>query len=46
MAHRYVPDAVNAVRWDDPTFAIQWPREPPEGRIISQRDRTHPDFQL
>ncbi|HXN36486.1 MAG TPA: dTDP-4-dehydrorhamnose 3,5-epimerase [Solirubrobacteraceae bacterium] len=45
MGHRYVPDAVSAVRWDDPTFAIQWPREPPEGRIISQRDRTHPDFQ-
>jgi dTDP-4-dehydrorhamnose 3,5-epimerase len=45
MSSPYVPDAVRAVRWDDPAFAIAWPPEPPGGRTISQRDRTHPDFQ-
>jgi dTDP-4-dehydrorhamnose 3,5-epimerase len=45
MGHPYVAEAVRAVRWDDPAFAIAWPPEPPGGRTISQRDRTHPDFQ-
>ena len=29
------------VRWDDPAFAIDW-RDPV--RVISERDRTYPDF--
>jgi dTDP-4-dehydrorhamnose 3,5-epimerase len=29
-------------RWDDPAFAISWPGEV---RVISERDRTYPDFQ-
>lgn len=29
------------VRWDDPRFAIAWPFPP---SLISERDRTHPDF--
>ena len=40
----YVPDAGRGVRWDDPAFGIRWP-EPPGERVISQRDRTYPDFQ-
>ena len=40
----YVPDAGRGVRWDDPAFAIRWP-EPPGERVISERDRTYPDFQ-
>jgi dTDP-4-dehydrorhamnose 3,5-epimerase len=43
MGHRYVPDAARGVRFDDPAFAIQWPavdRQP----IVSQRDRSYPDF--
>jgi dTDP-4-dehydrorhamnose 3,5-epimerase len=29
------------VRWDDPAFAIDWPAQP---RLVSARDRSHPDF--
>jgi dTDP-4-dehydrorhamnose 3,5-epimerase len=39
----YVPDAGRGVRWDDPAFAIRWP-EPAGERVISERDRTYPDF--
>lgn len=43
MGHRYVPDAARGVRFDDPAFAIQWP-QPPGRRIVSDRDRSYPDF--
>jgi dTDP-4-dehydrorhamnose 3,5-epimerase len=36
------PEAYTGVRWDDPAFAIDWPEAPQ--RIISERDRTWPDF--
>jgi dTDP-4-dehydrorhamnose 3,5-epimerase len=39
----YVPEAARGVRWDDPAFAIEWP-EPPGERIISERDRSFPDY--
>ena len=43
MGHPYVPDAGRGVRWDDPAFAIDWPR--PDGeRTISEKDRAYPDF--
>ena len=40
----YTPAADRGVRWDDPAFAVDWPA--PEGgeRIISARDRAHPDY--
>lgn len=38
----YAPAYELGVRWDDPTFAIQWPAPP---RVISERDRSLPDFQ-
>jgi len=43
MGHRYVPDAGRGVRFDDPAFAIQWP-QPAGQRIVSDRDRSYPDF--
>ena len=43
MGYRYVPDAARGVRWDDPAFGIDWPA-PDGARIISERDRTYPDF--
>jgi dTDP-4-dehydrorhamnose 3,5-epimerase len=44
MSYPYVPDAASGVRWDDPAFAIDWP-EPAQGaRIISERDRSWPDY--
>ena len=37
----HVPDAARGARWDDPAFAIAWPAPP---AVISDRDRTYPDF--
>ncbi len=37
----YAPDAERGVRWDDPRFKIEWPREPV---VLSDKDRNHPDF--
>ena len=41
MSQPFVPEAAQGVRWDDPTFAIDWP---PAERIISDRDRSYQDF--
>ena len=35
----YHPDAARGVRWSDPAFGIEWPREPAR---ISQRDAEYP----
>lgn len=37
----YAAAAERGVRWNDPKFGIQWPREP---MILSEKDRNHPDF--
>jgi dTDP-4-dehydrorhamnose 3,5-epimerase len=42
MGHAYVPDAARGVRFDDPAFAIEWPAA--EKLVVSERDRTYPDF--
>jgi dTDP-4-dehydrorhamnose 3,5-epimerase len=42
MSYPYMPDAARGVRFDDPTFRIEWPLAP---AIISDRDRSYPDFQ-
>jgi dTDP-4-dehydrorhamnose 3,5-epimerase len=41
MSDAYVPEAGRGVRWDDPAFAIRWPLAV---NVISERDRTYPDF--
>jgi len=46
MGNPYVPEAGRGVRWDAPAFAIEWPAEPPGGRIISERDAGYPDWGL
>jgi len=38
----YAPSSERGVRWDDPAFDIQWPDI--DERVISERDRRHPDF--
>jgi dTDP-4-dehydrorhamnose 3,5-epimerase len=38
----YSPHHARGVRWDDPAFDIDWPPGP---RIMSDRDRTCPDYQ-
>jgi dTDP-4-dehydrorhamnose 3,5-epimerase len=42
MSEFYHPESGRGVRWDDPAFGIKWPDA---DRIISDRDRTYPDFQ-
>jgi dTDP-4-dehydrorhamnose 3,5-epimerase len=42
MGNAYVPEAARGVRFDDPAFAIEWPAA--EKVVVSERDRTYPDF--
>jgi len=42
MSHRYVPDAAQGVRWDDPVLQIEWPAA--SRQLISERDRAWPDL--
>jgi dTDP-4-dehydrorhamnose 3,5-epimerase len=42
MSEFYYPEAARGVRWNDPAFGINWP-SPAE--VISERDRTYPDFE-
>jgi len=39
----YNPESGRGVRWDDPAFRIPWPSAV---EVISERDRTYPDFEL
>jgi dTDP-4-dehydrorhamnose 3,5-epimerase len=41
MSEFYAPKHGRGVRWSDPAFAIRWPISEP---ILSERDRTYPDF--
>jgi dTDP-4-dehydrorhamnose 3,5-epimerase len=41
MSEFYAPSAARGFRWNDPRFGIEWP-EPV--RVISDRDRSYPDF--
>ena len=37
----YVPEAASGVRWNDPAFSINWPRQP---IVISDRDAAWSDY--
>jgi len=41
MSEYYSAEHARSVRWNDPTFGIQWPGEV---LVISDRDRSYPDF--
>lgn len=41
MSEFYKPEAARGVRWNDPAFGIHWPADV---KVISERDRTYPDF--
>ena len=41
MSTPFCRDAAAGVRWNDPAFAIDWPLAV---TVISERDRTYPDF--
>jgi dTDP-4-dehydrorhamnose 3,5-epimerase len=38
----YHPEVARGVRWDDPAFQIIWPSEV---EVISERDRSYPNFE-
>lgn len=40
---RYARDQARVLRWNDPSFAINWPDAP---LLIAERDRAAPDFVL
>lgn len=42
MSEFYRPSLARGVRWNDPAFAIQWPRA--DVRVMADRDATYPDF--
>lgn len=42
MSEYHEPEYARGVRWDDPAFGIEWPNGV---RVISERDRTYPDFE-
>lgn len=41
MSEFYNPESARGVRWDDPSFQVDWPDRV---EVISDRDRTYPDF--
>jgi dTDP-4-dehydrorhamnose 3,5-epimerase len=43
MSEFYAPEAARGFRWNDPAFSVSWPAPV---RVISDRDRTYPDFAL
>ena len=43
MSEFYAPDHARGFRWDDPMFGIKWPFD---AEVISDRDRSYPDFKL
>jgi dTDP-4-dehydrorhamnose 3,5-epimerase len=43
MSQFYSPESARGVRWNDPAFQIVWPEKI---EVISDRDRTYPDFEL
>ena len=38
----YSPESERGVRWDDPTFAIEWPEK--DNTEISEKDKSWPDY--
>jgi dTDP-4-dehydrorhamnose 3,5-epimerase len=41
MSEFYHPELARGVRWNDPAFGVVWPAAV---EVISERDRTYPDF--
>jgi dTDP-4-dehydrorhamnose 3,5-epimerase len=41
MFESYHPEYAKGIRWNDPSFDLQWPIQNP---IVSQKDRNFPDF--
>ena len=44
ISEPYAQEAAGGVRWDDPTFGIEWPHV--EVRTMNQRDRAWPNYRV
>ncbi len=42
MGRMFEPGHGQGFRWDDPAFGVVWPEAP---KVMSERDRTYPDFE-
>lgn len=42
VSNFYAPGKERGIRWNDPSFNIDWPTRQP---IVSEKDQSHPDFQ-
>jgi len=43
MSEFYAPACARGIRWNDPSFTIEWPGDV---RILSKKDRSYADFDL
>lgn len=43
VSEYYSPEHERGIRWNDPAFRIKWPLANP---ILSEKDQSHPDYQL
>ena len=43
MSEYYHPESARGIRWNDPSFSIEWPVRDP---ILHPRDAAYPDFRL
>ena len=43
MSEFYAPESGRGFRWNYPDFGIEWPMEP---AVISEKDRTYPDYEV
>ncbi|MDP1835274.1 MAG: dTDP-4-dehydrorhamnose 3,5-epimerase [Chlamydiales bacterium] len=41
VSEYYAPECERIIRWNDPTFNIQWPTQP---QVLSDKDANAPDF--
>ena len=41
MSEMFAPESARGISYNDPTFDFRWPIEP---KVVSERDRTFPDF--
>ncbi len=42
MSEFYTPDAARGIRWNDPSFEIEWPIV--KEKIMSEKDQAYPDY--
>jgi dTDP-4-dehydrorhamnose 3,5-epimerase len=44
VSQPYIPESSRGIRWNDPSFGIEWPDV--GTRILIERDQAYPDFKI